>query len=54
LFLDANCSLDEWEDALVDAALGAAGGNISKAAKLLGITRARVEYRVKKKQVEQR
>lgn len=48
LFLQSGRSLDEWEEMLVDRALTEAGGNVSKAAKTLGITRARLEYRAKK------
>jgi len=36
------------EDALVNAALSEAGGNISKAAARLGLTRAQLDYRVKR------
>jgi DNA-binding NtrC family response regulator/predicted hydrocarbon binding protein len=48
LFLRSRHSLDEWEEILVGKAMSEAGGNVSKAAKTLGITRARLEYRVKK------
>lgn len=41
-------SLDEIETALVAAALKAAGGNMSKASTLLGVTRAQLVYRAKK------
>jgi two-component system response regulator HydG len=41
-------SLGQIEDALLHAALDAARGNISKAANLLGITRAQMDYRTKK------
>jgi two-component system, NtrC family, response regulator HydG len=47
-FLRSGRSLDEWEEMIVDTALDEAGGNISRAAKSLGITRARLEYRAKK------
>jgi len=40
--------LPEIEDALVRAALRQAGGNITRAAGLLGITRAQMDYRAKK------
>jgi hypothetical protein len=36
------------EDALLHAALGSARGNISKAASLLGMTRAQMDYRAEK------
>ena len=49
LFLKSERSLDEWEEMLVDKAMSEADGNVSKAAKILGITRARLDYRVKKK-----
>jgi two-component system response regulator HydG len=41
-------TLGQIEDALVQAALQSADGNISKAAILLGITRAQMDYRTKK------
>lgn len=41
-------SLPQMEDALVRAAVKQAGGNISRAAGLLGITRSQLDYRVKK------
>lgn len=41
-------TLCEVEDALVRAALKAPNGNISEAARLLGLTRAQLDYRVKK------
>jgi two-component system, NtrC family, response regulator HydG len=40
--------VSDVEDALVRAALSAAGGNISKAAQLLRATRHQMDYRVKK------
>lgn len=43
-----NTQLADVEDALVNAALAEAGGNISKAASLLGLTRAQLDYRVKR------
>jgi len=46
----AAVSLDEVENALVRAAFASAGGNMSKAATLLGVTRAQLAYRVKKLQ----
>jgi len=49
-FLSSNHSLDELEERLVDKALERTGGNVTKAAKLLGITRARLDYRVRKKE----
>ena len=44
-------TLDEIEKALMQAALKAAKGNISKAATLLGISRAQLDYRIKKNQL---
>ncbi|VVE44305.1 Fis family transcriptional regulator [Pandoraea pneumonica] len=41
-------SLPQMEDALVRAAVKQAGGNISRAAGLLGITRSQLDYRVKR------
>ena len=43
-----DATLDDIEKALMRAALESAQGNISKAAKLLGISRAQLDYRVKK------
>lgn len=44
----AAVTLDDVENSLVRAAVDATGGNMSKAAGLLGITRAQLAYRVKK------
>lgn len=41
-------TLDDMDDALTRAAVKQAGGNISKAATLLGVSRAQLDYRVKK------
>ncbi|KYO76841.1 sigma-54-dependent Fis family transcriptional regulator [Pseudomonas aeruginosa] len=41
-------NLDQVQDAITRAAVKHSGGNISRAASLLGITRARLDYRVKK------
>jgi len=43
-----NADLGEIQSALVEAALAAVKGNISKAAPLLGLTRAQLDYRLKK------
>ena len=43
-----DATLDDIEKALMHAALESAQGNISKAARLLGISRAQLDYRVKK------
>lgn len=50
LLSKGQASLSDLEDALVRAALEQAGGNVSRAAPLLGLTRAQMEYRVKKLQ----
>jgi two-component system, NtrC family, response regulator HydG len=43
-----DATLEDVEKALMRAALASAQGNISKAATLLGISRAQLDYRVKK------
>lgn len=43
-----NTHLADVEDALVNAALTESNGNVSKAAALLGITRAQLDYRIKR------
>jgi len=48
LLRDGRATLGDMEDAMTRAALKQTGGNISKAAVLLGITRAQLDYRVKK------
>ena len=45
-----NATLGEIEYALMQAAIQAANGNVSKAATLLGLSRAQLDYRIKKKQ----
>jgi len=40
-------SMSDMDDAMTRAAVRQAGGNISRAAKLLGVTRAQLDYRVK-------
>jgi len=42
-----SANLSEVEDALIGAAMTEVGGNVSKAAALLGLTRAQLDYRVK-------
>jgi DNA-binding protein Fis len=44
----SSATLFDVEDTLVNAAFKAANGNMSRAATLLGITRAQLAYRVKK------
>jgi DNA-binding NtrC family response regulator len=46
--LDSRLNLDELERALLQAAVRKAGGNLSHAARLLGITRPQLSYRLKK------
>ena len=48
-FFNSERSLDDIENILVDRAITAAEGNVSSAAKLLGITRSRLDYRLKKR-----
>jgi transcriptional regulator with GAF, ATPase, and Fis domain len=43
-------SLDELEQALIQHAVRDAGGNLSGAARRLGITRPQLNYRLKKKE----
>jgi len=42
-------ALDTFERLLIDAALERANGNVSMAARVLGITRAQLRYRLKHK-----
>jgi DNA-binding NtrC family response regulator len=42
-------SLDDLEEGLLEAAVGEAGGNLSAAARLLGITRPQLSYRLRRK-----
>ena len=51
---DNDASLDEIEALLMDRAVEQAGGNLSAAARLLGITRPKLEYRLKHRNVEHR
>ena len=43
-------SLDDVETVLIDAAIKRADGNLSSAARLLGISRAAIGYRLKKRE----
>ncbi len=43
--------LAHWEEALMARALKKAGGNITRAAKLLGLSRATLDYRLKKSNI---
>jgi len=49
LLLDRGPSLEELEKRLLDAAVARSHGNFSSAARLLGITRPQLAYRLKKK-----
>ena len=48
--MQAGISLDELEQALIQHAVKEAGGNLSGAARRLGITRPQLNYRLKKKE----
>lgn len=48
LILEQEFSMEEIEIALIQAALKSSHGNVSKAASLLGLTRAQMDYRTKK------
>ena len=47
--LDAALSVDELETKMLEKAVARAGGNLSHAAKLLGLTRPQLAYRLKKR-----
>jgi DNA-binding NtrC family response regulator len=47
-FLDTFGSLETMETSVLDYALAQSGGNLSAAARLLKMTRAQFEYRLKK------
>ena len=49
LLLDRNTSLQELENRLLNAAVTRSQGNLSSAARLLGMTRPQLAYRLKKK-----
>ena len=48
-FFNSERSLDDIENILVGRAIMDADGNVSAAAKRLGITRSRLDYRLKKR-----
>lgn len=50
--LDTELCLDDMESLLIDAAMDKANGNLSHAARLLGLTRPQFAYRLKKRQGE--
>lgn len=47
--LEQGCELAALEQVLIDRALERAGGNVTRAAKLLGLSRATLDYRLKKR-----
>jgi len=47
-FLPAGMTLDQWEDGMIREALKRAGGNKSQAARLLGLSRNALRYRLSK------
>jgi transcriptional regulator with GAF, ATPase, and Fis domain len=47
--LDSGCSLDEIEAQVLDHAVMRARGNLSEAARLLGLSRAQLAYRQKRR-----
>jgi DNA-binding NtrC family response regulator len=49
-FFESGCSLDELEALLLDQAVKQSDGNLSGAARLLGITRPQLSYRLKRNQ----
>ena len=49
LLLDRGASLEDLEKRLLDAAVARSHGNLSSAARLLGMTRPQLAYRLKKK-----
>lgn len=50
---DSKVKLTDMEDALTRAAMRQTRGNVSKAAELLGVTRAQLDYRLKKMEPQQ-
>jgi two-component system response regulator HydG len=46
--LGQGCDLARLETVLLERALESAGGNVTRAAKLLGLSRATLDYRLKK------
>jgi transcriptional regulator with PAS, ATPase and Fis domain len=50
--LDAGVGLDDFEQALLRRAVERANGNLAAAARLLGITRPQLNYRLKKQDAE--
>jgi len=52
MFSGNNLDLAGLERMAIEAALSATNDNVARAAKLLGVTRAQIDYRLKKWQVE--
>lgn len=46
--IDNGCQMSALEDALIQQAMERAGGNVTQAAKMLGLSRATLDYRLKK------
>ena len=51
-FLPEGMTLDQWEDEMIREALKRAGGNKSQAARLLGLSRNALRYRLSKIGIE--
>jgi DNA-binding NtrC family response regulator len=49
--LDEGCSLEQLEETLMTRALGKADGNVTRAAKMLGLSRATLDYRLRKSRI---
>ncbi|MCC7166825.1 MAG: sigma 54-interacting transcriptional regulator [Rhodospirillales bacterium] len=47
--LETGLSIEAFEDELMDAAVNRAGGNLARAARMLGLTRPQLAYRLKRK-----
>ncbi|MES9975208.1 MAG: helix-turn-helix domain-containing protein, partial [Candidatus Thiodiazotropha sp.] len=50
--IDQSTSLEEMETLLLETAVKKASGNLSQAARILGITRPQLAYRLKKREQE--
>jgi len=51
ILVDSECSLEEFEREIIRQALERTGGNVTHAAKLLGITRRTLQYRIEKHKI---
>ncbi len=49
--LDEGCSLEQLEETMMTRALDKAAGNVTQAAKSLGVSRATLDYRLKKSEI---